>query len=56
MARHFAGAFGMAMEERFTSHVGKTGRWASRCLNGALAGLEGEIERGGRKTIGTHLV
>lgn len=32
MARHFAGMTGWRWKSVFTSHVGKTGRWASRYL------------------------
>lgn len=43
MARHFAGMTGMAMEERFHQPCWQNGPLGQPVLNGALAGLEGEI-------------
>lgn len=54
MARHFAGMTGMAMEERFHQPCWQNGPLGQPVLNGALAGLEGEISE--VQTIGTHLV
>ncbi|SUG48349.1 4-hydroxyphenylacetate 3-monooxygenase coupling protein [Salmonella enterica subsp. arizonae] len=54
MARHFAGMTGMAMEDRFHQPCWQSGPLGQPVLNGALAGLEGEISD--VQTIGTHLV
>ncbi len=54
MARHFAGMTGMAMRSGFTSHVGQTGRWASRYLTARWPVLKARSCQ--YKPAGTHLV